>query len=432
LALAILLIACEDTAPARPQWVVTLATDAPVPALGDRVLVEIYDDDGFACSSCRRAFGAADVSRWPLSFGIRGDSNARRIRARMFRAATLSDDGTPETAAVIDALGTLPPDPQGAEKVTLVLHADCFGIASDVPANTTCEPATRQVVTAPELADAAAPPRAGTWPPAAEVDCPTPSPTGMACMPGGVFLLGDPVSPPSEDPLAATLPERLVRIAPFHLDTRELTVGEYLDLRDRHPELAPPVPKGFGVDDLNDDCTFSDSTPDRAAPLNCVAHDVAASYCFAQGKRLPTEAEWEYAASNGDRDDRYPWGTDDDICGHAVVARGFISLCRVVDTGTLPRGPVAGGSAKDANRWGIGDLGGNLSEWVADSYQGYGIGCWAGSSVIEAPRCADPTGLVSVRGGNWDERPISARAARRQGASAAPLPTIGVRCARDP
>jgi len=429
IASGLLFVACDDVAPPRGQWVVTLATDAPIPALGDRVLVEIYDDDGFACSSCRRAFGTADASRWPLSFGVAADSDARRIRARLFRAKTLSEDGTPQTSALIDVLAMLPADPAGVESVTLVLHTECFGIASDVEANTTCDPATKLLQAAPELREVMAPPAAGSWPPAAEKSCATPAPGNMACIPGGVFLLGDPDSPPQPDPLAATIPERLVKVPPFYLDMHEMTVGDFLTLQSQQPALVAPAVKGD--DDAREMCAYDPSAIDPAAPLNCVGRDAAETYCQVQGKRLPTEAEWEYAASNGQYEDRYPWGSDDDICARAVVARSNLSLCRITDEGTLNEGPVAGGAAEDVDVWGVFDLGGNVSEWVADSFQGYGAGCWAGNGLLEGPRCADETGRFSVRGGNWDSAPISARSSLRASRDQSFSSRIGVRCALD-
>src|SRR6185503_1708058 len=92
------------------EWVVAVSTDAPVPQLGNRLLVEFLDDDGaLDCPSCRRIFGVGQAESWPVTFGVARVSNAPlRVRARLFRSETAGGDGLPAGTALIDAMGRLP------------------------------------------------------------------------------------------------------------------------------------------------------------------------------------------------------------------------------------------------------------------------------------------------------------------------------------
>ena len=90
IALVMLLSACTAcaAAEARDQWLLTISTDAPIPALGDRLLVEILDAGGeLACSACRRHFDATSLSALPLSFGAAADPSFHSVRARLHRSA---------------------------------------------------------------------------------------------------------------------------------------------------------------------------------------------------------------------------------------------------------------------------------------------------------------------------------------------------------
>ncbi|MCA9620114.1 MAG: hypothetical protein KC731_13905, partial [Myxococcales bacterium] len=152
LALLGLLVACRDPAPARDQWLVTVTTDAPLPQFGDRLLVEILDEEGeLACPSCRRVLGIR-TEDLPLSFGIAAREEETWLRVRLYRADHTGNDGFPSSEALVDALGILP-DVGGVREVSLALTLDCFGRVANPVAGTACDPTTGEVDAIGELTD---------------------------------------------------------------------------------------------------------------------------------------------------------------------------------------------------------------------------------------------------------------------------------------
>jgi formylglycine-generating enzyme required for sulfatase activity len=444
LALAIasgaLVAGCSTQAPPRSEWKVYLATDAPVPQFGDEVVVDILDGSPLPPE---RFLDASSANRWPISFGVAPtDPHVPvRIRVRLFRLAITGSDGLPASSSLIDATASLPSPDDGLTTVALTLSMRCFGLPADVAGQRTCDPTTGDLAAEPTLApspDLAGLPSPGSWAPAAKVDCRGTVPAGMICVPGGAFLLGSAHHPPiatQRNPV----PEHVVQLAPFALDADEFTVGSVRDLVFHH-NLPPPLARDPNFDSDNGPCTFissTDSTND-AMPANCVTWSIADAACKMLGKRLPTEAEWEFAARNLTEETSYPWGSDPNSCAYATVGRGRYlraeaTNCETMDNG-FSLGPVAGGNPRDRTSLGVANLGGNVAEWAQDFFNAYSAPCWnpPGSRVLVDPMCGDDTmgGQRSLRGGSWDQIPGSSLGYIRQfSLGSVGYFAVGFRCA---
>ena len=181
------------------------------------------------------------------------------------------------------------------------------------------------------------------------------------------FEMGSSVGEPDEAPV------HLVTVSAFRIDRTEVTVSDY----------AACVRSGACAAAHND---FRQCNAGRTGandhPINCVNFQMADAYCRWKGKRLPTEAEWELAASGGDGR-AYPWGNEPDV-PRACLARRTRAQesCPV---GSFPR---------DASPLGVMDMAGNVSEWIGEAYCSY-----SRDSECE-------TGSHVVRGGSWDTTSI--------------------------
>ena len=167
---------------------------------------------------------------------------------------------------------------------------------------------------------------------------------------------------------------------------------------------------------------------DARLPANCVTWYAAFAFCAWDGGRLPTEAEWEYAASGGPEQRRYPWGAAPDITIDDVVFNCAADGQPDCATGDILR---AGSRGAGAGRWGHQDLLGSMSEWVLDFYDHYPDRC------VDCAHLPDDSSFPIRRGGGWRDDLGYVSAYRREyNTEYAPpgsnrFDEVGVRCARD-
>jgi formylglycine-generating enzyme required for sulfatase activity len=161
------------------------------------------------------------------------------------------------------------------------------------------------------------------------------------------------------------------------------------------------------------------NTNPRRPAVN-VSWDDARTVCSALGGRLPTEAEWEYAARGGSNA-RYPWGNAEPVPKEGAPNGAAISIKGAkTEVGTMS---VA---SFEPNGFGLFDIAGNAWEWVADREGAYTSGAATNPA---GPR----SGLFRVRrGGSWNDDPDNLRVSVRNysppdfGGN-----SFGVRCVRD-
>ncbi|MGH7272502.1 MAG: formylglycine-generating enzyme family protein [Polyangiaceae bacterium] len=224
---------------------------------------------------------------------------------------------------------------------------------------------------------------------------------GMLRLPGGRFTMGSasPHAPANESP------PRPVTLAAFWIDRTEVTVGAYRACVDAGACTRPTRASAT--------CTFDAGDPDL--PVSCVTWDDARSYCAFAGKRLPSEAEWEYAA-RGMNAVPFPWGSRGGVapCTNAVTLKSNRS-----GRSCAPHPARVGSHPGGASVFGVQDMSGNVEEWTAD---------WYAEILGPSPR----SGVAHVlRGGGWLSPPSQSRTTSRDwGSSLEAGANVGFRCAR--
>ncbi|MCP4500283.1 MAG: formylglycine-generating enzyme family protein [Deltaproteobacteria bacterium] len=211
----------------------------------------------------------------------------------------------------------------------------------------------------------------------------------MGCVPAGVFLRGE------NGRHRAARPQESVELDVYWMDRNEVTTAAYREcVRQKKCKKAGPNYSDF-------------SAPQQ--PVTGVNWFHADAFCRAQGKHLPTEAEWEKAA-RGEKGAPFSWGNAPATCKRAVLKNSRGRSCGKKKKGRSGKPEVGRPEkvgSKAAGVYGLFDMAGNSWEWVAD---------WSSSSYKtcgEACRGKNPKGPCAgrspckghrekvVRGGSW-------------------------------
>lgn len=243
------------------------------------------------------------------------------------------------------------------------------------------------------------------------------------------------------------LPEHVVNVAPYSLDRFEVTVGRFRNFLLQYPGslplglgAIPGVPGSGWTAEMNGmlpssasqylgflKCglpqqTWTDSPgANENKPVNCLRWVDYAAFCAWDGGRLPTEAEWEFAAAGGTSNRLYPWGSTPPDPSYAVFDEDmFVGPIKPV--GSAPNG---------LGKFGHADLAGNVFEFVFDQYD---------ANAYANPTCNTTAGCVVwnqpgltekvIRGGGYLNGASFLRSAARFGFPDGTTASVGARCAR--
>jgi formylglycine-generating enzyme required for sulfatase activity len=246
---------------------------------------------------------------------------------------------------------------------------------------------------------------------------PSPEPIELEWVPlqGGEFLMGSPDQYDHYD----EHPQHLVDVPSFEINRTEVTVYHYQPCFDAGA-CSEPIPYKPGSTGL---CNWGRSRAPNH-PINCLDWDMARTFCEWAGGRLPTEAEWEYAASGEGQITNYPWGNMPPTCDYAVMWEN-----QEIGAGCGKDEAWAVCEKPEGNtQQGLCDFAGNVSEWVQDRFHNNYEGAPTDGSAWEE----DGMFLTRVvRGGHYGAGYPWLRCADRESAGEDGMGGgIGFRCAR--
>ncbi len=223
---------------------------------------------------------------------------------------------------------------------------------------------------------------------------------------GGKFVMGRELPPAKEGEKKPYVndPAHNVELDSFYIDRYEVTNYQYFLFCQATGRALPVF---WGMNEFHCGLDFPNH------PVVGVSYSDAQAYAQWRGMRLPTEAEWEYAARGGSSDQTYPNGNqiDDKQANYGKHQRSTSAV------GNFP-----------ANAFGLYDMAGNVVEWVSDYYQtDYYL-----ESPAKNPQGPETGKFRVIRGGGWFSGPGCVTVSHRNALPASWVDfAVGFRCARD-
>ena len=201
---------------------------------------------------------------------------------------------------------------------------------------------------------------------------------------GGTYTMG-------KDGNLHTSPAHQVTVPSFQITKTEITQALYRHCYDQGVCSAPNPYDQFD----RPRCNWGNTDHDNY-PINCLDWNQAKDFCEWAGGKLPSEAEWEFAARSRGQDNTYPWGEDEPTCDYAIMYTNYPSThCCEYICGTRQVCSRTQGNTEQ----GLCDMAGNVQEWTADWWHfGYDGTPTDGSAYIGYPYETSRT----VRGGSFN------------------------------
>jgi formylglycine-generating enzyme len=234
-------------------------------------------------------------------------------------------------------------------------------------------------------------------------------------------------------------------VSGFVLDVYEVTVGRFRKFVAAYPGNKPAAGAGVNPNNASDpgwdiawnstympadrtalisrskcDSTYQTWTDavggNETLPMSCTGWYVAYAFCIWDGGRLPTEAEWNYAASAGSEQRAFPWS-------NPPKSTTINSSYAVYSPAAI--GAVGSKSPTGDGKWGQADMAGNLWELVFDAFGPYSNPC------VDCANLAD-TSLRVIRGGDFGNSQSKLLTSSREdyGAPQSTSGSVGFRCVR--
>lgn len=241
----------------------------------------------------------------------------------------------------------------------------------------------------------------------------------LVMVPGGAVIMGDPEA-------AADEPRREATVASFRMMRLDVTNAEFAAFVAATGYLTDPERSGEGyvwadrwravkgADWRHPEGPDSSIAGRADHPVVQVSQRDAAAFCGHYKMRLPTEAEWERTARNGDGR-RYPWGNaaPEDAGGHRHAKFGTLVCCAIYTSDGYPRTAPVGHFPDGASPYGLLDMAGNVWNWTTTPFPGQ-------------------PGMVVIKGGGWGNDPWGIRSSlHHPDPPDIGLDMVGIRCAAD-